>query len=535
MNTTEHLATDTPALLTRRTTAERIAELEERKDEALRPGSPRAAQRQRILGRLTARERIGLLLDDGSFMETEALARHRSTTFGIDDQRPYGDGVVTGVGTVDGRRVCVYAQDATAFNGSVGEVFGVKVGKLLDLALRTGCPVIGINDSSGARLQEGVLALSAYGQVARRTVEASGVVPQISLIMGMCAGGAVYTPAATDFVVMVERTSHMFVTGPDVIRAVTGEKVGLEELGGAEVHARRTGGAHYRADGEEEAIAFVKDLLSFLPANNATEPPTYLSGAVTGPSARDTALDRVIPDSPEEPYDMRTVIEAVVDDGDLLDIQQEFAPNIICGFARIEGTSVGVVANQPLHLAGVLDIDASEKAARFVRFCDAFNIPVLTFVDVPGFLPGTVQEYGGIIRRGAKLGFAYVEATVPKVTVITRRAYGGGYASMGSKELGADLCFAWPTAEIGVMGARGGVDMLFHRDLSGAEDPAGLKARLTEEYEEQLISPYVAAERGCVDDVVRPAETRLAVTRALRALRDKRVIPLPKKHSNIPL
>ncbi|MFF9020286.1 acyl-CoA carboxylase subunit beta [Streptomyces eurythermus] len=535
MNSTEDAGSAARVTLTRRTTAERIAELEERKSRALLPGSSRAAQRQRILGRLTARERIELLVDKGSFMETDALARHRSTAFGIDAQRPYGDGVITGVGTVDGRQVCVYAQDATSFNGSVGEVFGVKVGKLLDLAMSTGCPVIGINDSSGARLQEGVLALSAYGQVARRTVQASGMVPQISLIMGMCAGGAVYTPAATDFVVMVERTSHMFVTGPDVIRAVTGESVGLEELGGAAVHTRRTGSAHYNADGEEEAIAFVKDLLSFLPANNATEPPTYVAPADRGRTERDRALDRLIPDSPETPYDMHTAIEAVVDDGDLLEIQQDFARNIICGFARVEGATVGVVANQPLHLAGSLDIDASEKAARFVRFCDAFNLPLLTFVDVPGFLPGTVQEHGGIIRRGAKLGFAYIESTVPKVTVITRRAYGGGYASMGSKELGADICFAWPTAEIGVMGARGGVDMLFHRDLMAAEDPERLQARLTETYEEQLISPYVAAERGCVDDVVTPAGTRIAVARALASLRTKRVAALPKKHSNIPL
>ncbi|MBL1082683.1 acyl-CoA carboxylase subunit beta [Streptomyces actinomycinicus] len=535
MKSTEDAGSAARVTLTRRTTAERIAELEQRKSRARRPGSPRAAQRQRILGRLTARERIALLLDAGSFMETDALARHRSTAFGIDAQRPYGDGVITGVGTVDGRQVCVYAQDATSFNGSVGEVFGTKVGKLLDLAMSTGCPVIGINDSSGARLQEGVLALSAYGQVARRTVEASGMIPQISLIMGMCAGGAVYTPAATDFVVMVERTSHMFVTGPDVIRAVTGESVGLEELGGADVHARRTGSAHYHADGEEEAIAFVKDLLSFLPANNATEPPAYLAPAGSGRTERDRALDRLIPDSPEAPYDMHTAIETVVDDGDLLEIQQDFARNIICGFARVEGATVGVVANQPLHLAGSLDIDASEKAARFVRFCDAFNLPLLTFVDVPGFLPGLVQEHGGIIRRGAKLGFAYIESTVPKVTVITRRAYGGGYASMGSKELGADICFAWPTAEIGVMGARGGVDMLFHRDLTAADDPAELEARLTETYEEQLISPYVAAERGCIDDVVAPAETRIAVARALASLRTKRVTALPKKHSNIPL
>ncbi|MGW0564511.1 acyl-CoA carboxylase subunit beta [Streptomyces sp. NPDC003016] len=533
--TAQHESASQPARAVRHTTAERIEEYREKQRLARQPGSPRAAMRQHVLGKHTARERIELLLDDDSFMETDPLARHRSANFGIDSRRPAGDGVITGLGTVDGRQVCVYAQDATSFNGSVGEVFGEKVGKLLDIAMQIGCPVIGMNDSSGARLQEGVLALSAYGKVARRVVTASGMIPQISVVMGVCAGGAVYTPAATDFIVMVDRTSHMFVTGPDVIRSVTGETVGLEELGGARVHARRTGNAHYMAADEEEALAYVKDLLSYLPSNNLTEPPSYPTRVDAAGTAGDLELDSVIPDVSEQPYDMQQVIARLVDDGDLLEVHPEFAQNILCGFARMEGHTIGVVANQPLHLAGSLDIDAAEKAARFVRFCDAFGVPILTLVDVPGFLPGTVQEYGGIIRRGAKLGFAYIESTVPKITVITRRAFGGGYAVMGSKELGADICFAWPTAEIGVMGARGGIDLLFHRDLTASDDPAALERSLTEQYEETLTSPYAAAERGCVDDIIAPSETRIAVIKALRALRSKRVAPLPKKHSNIPL
>jgi propionyl-CoA carboxylase beta chain len=518
-----------------RSTAARIAEFQRLRDQARQPGSPRAARRQHVLGKLTARERIDLLLDADSFVEVDPFARHRSTNFGIDGQRPAGDGVITGFGTVDGRQVCVYAQDVTSFNGSVGEVFGVKVGKILDIAMHTGCPVICINDSSGARIEEGVLALSSYGQVARRVVTASGVIPQISLIMGVCAGGAVYTPAATDFVVMVDRTSHMFVTGPDVIRAVTGEAVGLEELGGARVHAGRTGNAHYMATDEQDAISYVKDLLSYLPDNNLDEPPVYPGFADPNQSTMDAELDRVIPDVAEQGYDMCEIIERIVDDGELLQVHAQFAPNIVCGFARIDGHSIGIVANQPTHLAGSLDIDAAEKAARFVRFCDAFGIPIVTLVDVPGFLPGTVQEHGGIIRRGAKLGFAYIESTVPKVTVIVRKAFGGGYAVMGSKELGADVCFAWPTAEIGVMGAKGGVDILFHRELAAADDPTAMREQLTEDYKRTLTSPYVAAERGCVDDVIAPAETRTYLLKALRALRNKRVVPPPKKHSNIPL
>jgi propionyl-CoA carboxylase beta chain len=518
-----------------RTTAERIEDFRQRRNASRLPGSPRAARRLHVLGKYTARERIDMLLDPGSFVETDPLVRHRSANFGIESQRPMGDGVVAGFGTVDGRQVCVYAQDVTSFSGSVGEMFGAKVSKVLDLATQTGCPVICINDSSGARIQEGVLALSSYGQVARRVVTASGVIPQISLVMGVCAGGAVYTPAATDFIVMVDRTSHMFVTGPDVIRSVTGEAVGIEELGGARVHASRTGNAHYLAADEVDAISYVKDLLSYLPSNYLEVPPSYPVYAELTETRRDAELDTLIPDAPEHGYDMCEVIGRIVDDGNLLEVHQDFARNILCGFARIEGHSVGVVANQPMHLAGSLDIDASEKAARFVRFCDAFSIPILTLVDVPGFMPGTVQEHGGIIRRGAKLGFAYIESTVPKVTVIVRKAFGGGYAVMGSKELGADVCFAWPTAEIGVMGAASGVDMLFHRDLTEAEDPAALRRMLTCQYRETLTSPYVAAEHGCIDDIIAPAETRISVIKALRALRSKRVPPLGKKHTNIPL
>jgi propionyl-CoA carboxylase beta chain len=518
----------------RASTAQRLAELRERRA-AARTVPARVVRRLALLKRLTARERIARLLDPDSFVETDLLARHRSTSFGIDASRPDGDGVITGYGTVDGRQVCVYAQDATALGGSVGEVFGEKVGKILDLAVRTGCPVIGINDSSGARIAEGVLSLAAYGRVASRVVTASGVIPQISLVLGVCAGGAVYTPAATDFIVMVERTSHMFVTGPDVIRAVTGESVGLEDLGGAWVHGTTTGNAHYVAADEEQAIEYVRELLSYLPANNLDDGPVHPAATELRITSSDLELDVLVPDVPERAFDMLDVISRVVDDGELLEIQPTFATNLVCGFGRIEGRTVGVVANQPSRLAGALDIGAAEKGARFVRFCDAFNIPIVTFVDVPGFLPGTAQEHQGIIRRGAKLGFAYIEATVPKVTVIVRKAFGGGYAVMGSKELGADLSFAWPTAQIGVMGAASGVDLLCHRQLASSAGSEALRAELHARYEDTLLTPYVAAERGCVDDVILPSETRVTVLRALRALRNKRVTLPPKKHSNIPL
>ncbi|MBX6751738.1 MAG: acyl-CoA carboxylase subunit beta [Micromonosporaceae bacterium] len=518
-----------------RTTAEKIADLARRIDEAVHAGSARAVEKQHARGKKTARERIEMLLDPGSFVELDELARHRSTNFGQERNRPYGDGVITGYGTIDGRQVCVFAQDFTVFGGSLGEVFGEKIVKVMDLAMKIGCPVIGINDSGGARIQEGVVSLGLYGEIFFRNVRASGVIPQISLIMGPCAGGAVYSPAVTDFTVMVDQTSHMFITGPDVIKTVTGEDVAMEDLGGARTHNTRSGNAHYLAADEADAIAYVKALLSYLPSNNLDDPPAFDTPVDLSTSESDLALDTLIPDSPNQPYDMHTVIEHVLDDGEFLEVHPLFARNIVVGFGRVEGRSVGVVANQPLHLAGCLDIAASEKAARFVRTCDAFNIPVLTFVDVPGFLPGTDQEWGGIIRRGAKLIYAYAEATVPKVTVITRKAYGGAYDVMGSKHLGADLNFAWPTAQIAVMGAQGAVNILYRQQLREAADPEAERARLIDEYERTLANPYLAAERGYVDAVIRPSTTRAHIVRALRALRTKRETLPPKKHGNIPL
>ncbi|MEO3743834.1 acyl-CoA carboxylase subunit beta [Plantactinospora sp. B5E13] len=517
-------------------TAGRIADLDRRVDEAVHAGSARAVEKQHARGKKTARERIDMLLDEGSFVELDELARHRSTNFGLERTRPYGDGVVTGYGTVDGRKVCVFAQDFTVFGGSLGEVFGEKIVKVMDLAMKIGCPVIGINDSGGARIQEGVVSLGLYGEIFFRNVRASGVIPQISLVMGPCAGGAVYSPAVTDFTVMVDQTSHMFITGPDVIKTVTGEDVGMEELGGARTHNTRSGNAHHLAADEDDAIEYVRALLSYLPSNNLDEPvvvdDTIADLDVTD---ADRELDTLIPDSANQPYDIHQVIEHVLDDGEFLEIQPLYAQNIVVGFGRVEGRPVGVVANQPMHFAGCLDINASEKAARFVRTCDAFNIPVLTFVDVPGFLPGTGQEWEGIIRRGAKLIYAYAEATVPKVTVITRKAYGGAYDVMGSKHLGADLNFAWPTAQIAVMGAQGAVNILYRGELAAAEDPAALRAEKITEYEDTLANPYVAAERGYVDAVIRPAETRGQIVRALRMLRTKRETLPPKKHGNIPL
>ncbi|HCK79831.1 MAG TPA: methylmalonyl-CoA carboxyltransferase, partial [Actinobacteria bacterium] len=443
------------------TTAGKLADLERRRYEATHAGSERAIEKQHARGKKTARERIEMLLDEDSFVEFDELARHRSINFGQDRNRPYGDGVVTGYGTVDGRQVAVFSQDFTVFGGSLGEVFGEKIVKAMDFALRTGCPMIGINDSGGARIQEGVVALGLYAEIFKRNVHASGVVPQISLIMGPCAGGAVYSPAITDFTIMVDQTSHMFITGPDVIKTVTGEDVAMEDLGGARTHNTKSGNAHYFAADEQDAIDYVKALLSHLPANNLTEPPAWPEPADLAISDADRELDTLIPDAANQPYDIRTVIEHVLDAGDFLEVQELFAPNIVIGFGRVEGHPVGVVANQPMQFAGCLDIDASEKAARFVRTCDAFNIPVLTFVDVPGFLPGTDQEWNGIIRRGAKLIYAYAEATVPLVTVITRKAYGGAYDVMGSKHLRGDLNYAWPSAEIAVMGAKGAVEIIF--------------------------------------------------------------------------
>ena len=516
------------------TTAGKAEDLLRRRSEAQNRRAE-AVEKQHAKGKMTAMERIEALLDPGSFQAIDGLARHRSHAFGLEKNRPYGDGVITGYGTVNGRPVCVFAQDFTVFGGSLGEVFGEKIVKVMDLALKTGCPVIGINDSGGARIQEGVVALGMYGEIFYRNVQASGVVPQISLIMGPCAGGAVYSPAITDFTVMVDKTSHMFITGPDVIKTVTGEDVPFEELGGARTHNTKSGVAHYMASDEQDAIDYVRALLDHLPNNNLEDPPVYAVEAELEITDLDRELDTLMPDSPNQPYDMHTVIEHVLDDGDFLEVQALFAPNIICGFGRVEGRAVGVVANQPMQFAGTLDIDASEKAARFVRTCDAFNIPVLTFVDVPGFLPGTSQEWEGIIRRGAKLIYAYAEATVPLLTVITRKAYGGAYDVMGSKHLGGDLNLAWPTAEIAVMGAQGAVNILYRKELAEAADPEAERARLIEHYQQTLANPYIAAERGYVDRVILPSETRIMITRGLRALRTKRANRPPKKHGNIPL
>ena len=537
------MSTDTAQAATDiHTTAGKLADLEKRRYEAVHAGSERAVERQRAKGKMTARERIGYLLDPGSFVEFDELARHRNHDFGMEKTRPYGDGVVTGYGTVDGRPVCVFSQDFTIFGGSLGEVFGTKIVKVMDHALKTGCPVIGINDSGGARIQEGVVALGLYADIFYRNVMASGVIPQISLIMGPCAGGAVYSPAITDFTLMVDQTSHMFITGPDVIKTVTGEEVSFEDLGGAHAHNVKSGVAHYQAADERDCLDFARELLSYLPSNNLDDPPVLPPAAdpeaICELTAEDEELDTVIPDSANQPYDMHVVVRHVLDEGEFCEIHAEFAKNIIVGFGRVEGAPVGVVANQPVHFAGCLDIDASEKAARFVRTCDAFNVPVLTFVDVPGFLPGTGQEWGGIIRRGAKLIYAYAEATVPKVTVITRKAYGGAYDVMGSKHLGGDINLAWPTAQIAVMGAQGAVNILYRRELADAgteEEQAEVRTARATEYEDTLANPYVAAERGYVDAVIRPAETRPAVIRALRALRNKRQALPPKKHGNIPL
>ncbi|MTD59040.1 acyl-CoA carboxylase subunit beta [Amycolatopsis pithecellobii] len=542
---TEPIGTPPPDEPDIHTTAGKLADLYRRYQEAVHAGSARAVERQHAKGKKTARERIDLLLDPGSFVELDELARHRSTNFGQEKNRPYGDGVVTGYGTVGGRGVCVFSQDVTVFGGSLGEVYGEKIVKVMDLALKTGRPIIGINEGGGARIQEGVVSLGLYAEIFRRNTHASGVVPQISLIMGANAGGHVYSPALTDFVVMVDQTSHMFITGPDVVKTVTGEEVTLEDLGGARTHNTKSGNAHYLASDEEDAIAYVRELLSFLPSNNLSDPPVFDSpepteGSISdGVTETDRELDTLIPDSPNQPYDMHEVLTRVLDDGDFLEVHELFAPNVLVGYGRVDGHAVGVVANQPTQFAGCLDIDASEKAARFVRTCDAFNIPVLTFVDVPGFLPGTDQEWNGIIRRGAKLIYAYAEATVPLVTVITRKAFGGAYDVMGSKHLGADVNLAWPTAQVAVMGAQGAANIVHRKTLTKAaeegRDVEALRAELIQEYEDTLLNPYEAAERGYVDSVIVPAHTRGHIVRALTMLREKRESLPPKKHGNIPL
>jgi propionyl-CoA carboxylase beta chain len=515
------------------TTAEKLARLDELRGRAQHAGDDRSVARQRERGKLLARERLERLLDPGSFHELDAFVQHRNPNFGMMRRRPYGDGVITGHGTVHGRKVFVFSQDFTVFGGSLGEAYAEKICKVMDLALRFGCPLVGINDSGGARIQEGVVSFAGYADIFWRNVQASGVIPQVSLVLGPCAGGAVYSPAITDFVLMSRQTAHMFITGPEVVRTVTGEEVSFEELGGADTHATRSGVAHLVADDEDALIDEARALLSFLPQNNL-EPVPYLRTA--DPRDRcDPELDALVPDEPTRAYDIGEVVRRVVDDGDFLEIQERFAENIVCGFARLGGHAVGVVGNQPRALAGVLDIDSSVKAARFVRTCDAFGIPLVTFVDVPGFLPGTSQEWNGIIRHGAKLLYAYCEATVPKLAVITRKAYGGAYDVMSSKHVGADFNFAWPTAEVAVMGPEGAVNIVFRKELAEADDPEARRAELIEEYKDRFANPYTAAERGYVDDVIRPSQTRPTLIDALETASAKRVERPKRRHGNIPL
>src|SRR5438874_2149848 len=514
-------------------TRAKLERLAMRREEAQHQGSERSVERQRAQGKLLARERLEKLLDPGSFVELDRYVRHREVEFGMREKRPWGDAVVTGHGTIFDRKVFVFSQDFTVFGGSLSEVFADKICKVMDVAVKYGCPVIGINDSGGARIQEGVVSLAGYAEIFWRNVQASGVIPQISLVMGPCAGGAVYSPAMTDFVFMVEGSSYMFITGPDVVKTVTGEEVTFEELGGAATHASKSGVAQFTARNEEMCLEDARYLLSFLPQNNADRPEW---SAPTDPADREDAeLDTLIPDEPNKPYDMHDVIRRIVDDGEFLEVSERWAANIVCGFARLGGHRVGVVGNQPRSLAGVLDIDASNKAARFVRTCDAFNVPLVTFVDVPGFLPGTAQEWGGIIRHGAKLLYAYCEATVPKLTVITRKAYGGAYDVMSSKHIRADFNFAWPTAEVAVMGPDGAVNIVFRKELEGSADPEAQRAELIREYRERFANPYVAAERGYVDDVIEPRRTRPVLIDALETALSKRERRPPRKHGNIPL
>ena len=509
---------------------ERLEELRKRKEQALHAGSERSVQRQHDAGKMTARERIEYLLDEGSFQELDMLARSQSANL---ETRPYTDGVITGFGTVDGRKVCVFSQDFTVMGGSLGEAFAAKVHKVMDLAASVGAPLIGLNDGAGARIQEGVVSLAQYGRIFHRNVKASGVIPQISVILGPCAGGAVYSPAMTDFIFMVRESSYMFITGPDVVKTVTGQDVTVEELGGAMTHATKSGVCTFVTPDEKTCLDEVRYLLSFLPPNNLEEPPVL---ATDDPADRlCPELTEIMPPSSNQPYDIKKIIAAVVDDGDFFEYAQFWAQNLVCGFARIAGHVVGIVGNQPQVLAGVLDIDSSEKGARFVRTCDAFNIPLVTFVDVPGFLPGTDQEYGGIIRHGAKLLYAYCEATVPRVQMITRKAYGGAYVVMNSKSIGCDLAYAWPSAEFAVMGPQGAVEILYRRELAEAEDPVQRKADLLEEYTERYVHPYDAAERGYVDDVIDPADTRKVLANALDLLRSKREDLPKRKHGNVPL
>jgi acetyl-CoA carboxylase carboxyltransferase component len=514
-------------------TEERIEELRTYRDEALHAGSQRAVDRQHEAGKLTARERIELLLDKGSFQETDMFVRHQASGFGIEGNRPPGDAVITGWGTIDGRTVFLFAEDFTVFGGSLGRAVSDKIVKVMDLAMEVGAPIIGLKDSGGARIQEGVASLDGYGQIFERNVRASGVIPQVSIIMGPCAGGAVYSPAITDFVYQIQGTSHLFITGPDVIKAVTAEEVTFEELGGALAHAGKSGVTHFVAEDGRDALEQVRYLLSFLPQSNMEMPP-YFTPADPADRMSDE-LDVLIPDSANQPYDMVDLIELVVDNGEFYQVHEHFAQNIVVGFGRLDGYSVGIIGNQPSVLAGTLDISASEKGARFVRFCDAFNIPLVTFVDVPGFLPGVDQEHNGIIRHGAKLLYAYSEATVPRITVITRKAYGGAYVVMNSRGIRADLVYAWPSAEIAVMGAQGAVNVVFRRELGAADDPDTRRAELIAEYEQLFNNPYRAAELGLVDDIIEPRQTRPKLIQALEMLRNKRETLPPKKHGNIPL
>ncbi|MBV8345106.1 MAG: acyl-CoA carboxylase subunit beta [Candidatus Eremiobacteraeota bacterium] len=516
-----------------KTRAEKYAELRAKGEQAAFPAGPEAVAKQHERGKRSARERVQALVDDGSFVELDRFVVHRTNAFGLDEKEFLGDGVVTGRATLDGRQIFLFSQDFTVLGGSLGEAFAEKICKAMDLALRTGCPLIGINDSGGARIQEGVVSLGGYAEIFWRNVQASGVIPQISLIAGPCAGGAVYSPAITDFILMTEKISQMFITGPEIIRTVTGEEVSFEELGGAATHATRSGVAHLVATDEQNLVELTRALFSFLPQNNRETAPRF--DCDDDPRRVASALDDVVPDSPNKPYDMHEVVEAVVDYGDFLEIAPLYAQNILCGFGRIDGETVGIVGNQPSVLAGVLDTRSSVKAARFVRFCDAFNIPLVTFVDVPGFLPGTDQEYGGIILHGAKLLYAYAEATVPKITVITRKAYGGAYDVMASKHIRADVNLAWPTAEIAVMGAEGAVKTIFRREIAAASDKDAKMQELVDEYTERFANPYIAAQRGYVDDVIEASRTRSALSTALAMLRNKRVPRPERKHGNIPL
>ncbi len=512
---------------------DKLEDLRQRREQAFNAGSPRSVERQHAKGKLLARERIDVLLDPGSFQELDLLARHRAHAAAGLEERPYTDGVLTGWGTIDGRKVFVFSQDFTVFGGALGEVFAEKIHKLMDLALKVGAPVVGLNDGAGARIQEGVVSLASYGGIFYRNVLSSGVVPQISVILGPCAGGAVYSPAMTDFIFMVREASHMFITGPDVVKTVTGEEVTLEELGGAMSHATKSGVATFVSADEKACLEDVRYLLSFLPSNNLEEPPRAEN--TDDPDRLCEALREILPGSPNQPYDMKKVIAEVVDDGDFFEYFPYWAKSIVCGFARVDGKPVGVVGNQPLFLAGVLDIESAEKAARFVRTCDAFNIPLITFVDVPGFLPGVDQEYGGIIRHGAKLLYAYCEATVPRISIITRKAYGGAYVVMDSKSIGSDLSYAWPTAELAVMGPQGAVEIVYRREIQQAADPIGRRAELVAEYTERYANPYAAAERGIIDDVIDPAETRRKIVAGLDMLRSKREDLPRRKHGNMPL